>query len=66
MDEEGVLQRVCRNNPNHVETQPIAKLDPPAPENPSGGGSNSFLDFWQRLINWFRGVFRAMADWFRN
>ena len=63
VNEEGELRRVCANDPNHVQTQPIPKLDPPAQEEPSGGRT-PFLDFWQRLINWFRKLFAAIADWF--
>ena len=65
VNEEGERRRVCANNPAHVETQPIAKLDPPAQEEPSGGG-NAFLSFWQRLINWFRAFFRIVTEWFRR
>ena len=37
----------------------------PATE-PSGGGRTSLWDFFMRIINWFRSIFRAFADWFRN
>ena len=66
MSEEGELRRVCANDPAHVETQPIARLDPPAEEGASGGVWDSFLNFWQRLIRWFRAVFRAFTEWVRR
>jgi hypothetical protein len=66
VNEEGEKRRVCANNPDHVQTQPIQKLDPPTEEGSSGGAWKSFLRFWQRLINWFRGLFRALVDWIRN
>ncbi len=56
------MQRVCANDPGHVETQPIPKLDPS-----SGSGSlSSFLRFWQRIIEWFRRIFATIGNWFRN
>ena len=64
MEEEGLRQRVCANDPSHVETDPIPKLTPPADN--SGSGRISIIDFWQRLIRWFRALFKAIAQWFRE
>ncbi len=52
--EEGLRQRVCLGNSGHVETQTIPKKEP--------GGGNSFLDFFRRVVEWFRSLFaRARA-----
>ena len=61
--EEGELRRVCVNDPNHVETKPIPKLEPPAQEETSGRRT-SFWDFWQRIVNWFRRLVAVVRSLF--
>ena len=54
--EEGLMRRVCLNDPGHVEEEVIPKLQPQT------GAFQQFIerirDFFQNIIDWFRRLFR--------
>ena len=56
VDAEGLRQRVCANDPSHVETDPI-----PKPES-SGNHTGSGKSLWQTIIEFFQRI----ADFFRR
>ena len=59
VEEEGLRQRVCANDPSHVETDPIPKLTPPADNGGSGKSLwQTIMEFFQRIADFFRRLFR--------
>ena len=48
------------------ETEPATEPETEPATEPSGGNGSSGLSLWQRIVNWFRSIFSAIADWFRN
>ena len=65
--EEPTTQEPATEEPTTEEPTSEGPTAQQPAEEPSGGGNGGWSgSFWERLVRWFRAVFRAIAEWFKK